>query len=145
METPEDQDPVWKLLKQTRSVEPSPFFSRNVIREVRKLDDSASGSWLSGLVALLRNPSMASGALAVFAVVLAILYALVFPKPEPIEIADTDYPYGSEVRPQPADLIEEQTSFDPASEMEAVEYLGQLMVVADPGQLSDEALGDLFF
>lgn len=35
--------------------------------------------------------------------------------------------------------------FDPASELEAVEYLGQLMAVADPGDLSDEAIEDLLF
>jgi hypothetical protein len=35
--------------------------------------------------------------------------------------------------------------FDPASELAAVEYLGQLMAVADPGQLDDEVLADLFF
>ncbi len=36
-------------------------------------------------------------------------------------------------------------AFDPASEFEEVEYRGQLMAVVDPGQLSDEALVDLFF
>lgn len=34
---------------------------------------------------------------------------------------------------------------DPASEMVAVAYLGQLMTVSDPGQLDDESLSDLFF
>ena len=32
-----------------------------------------------------------------------------------------------------------------AGEIEAVEYLGQLMAVVDPGQLSDDALADLLF
>lgn len=34
---------------------------------------------------------------------------------------------------------------DPASEMVAVAYLGQLMTVSDPGQLDEESLSDLFF
>jgi hypothetical protein len=42
-------------------------------------------------------------------------------------------------------VIAEETTFDPAKELENVEYLGQLMAVTDPAQLSDEALGDLFF
>lgn len=37
------------------------------------------------------------------------------------------------------------TDFDPAMEMSEVEYLGQLVVVNDPGQLTDQALADLLF
>jgi hypothetical protein len=43
-------------------------------------------------------------------------------------------------------LSEDQSvAFDPASEMAAIEYLGQLMAVADPGQLDDASLAELFF
>ena len=42
-------------------------------------------------------------------------------------------------------IEQEVPAFDPASELEEVEYLGQLMAVADPGMLTDEALADLFF
>jgi hypothetical protein len=46
----------------------------------------------------------------------------------------------------PLSTSEEPTeAFDPASEIANVEYLGQLMAVADPGQLDDAALADLFF
>ena len=36
MNAPEEKDPVWELLKKSPLVKASPFFSRNVVREVRK-------------------------------------------------------------------------------------------------------------
>ena len=38
----ESNDPLWDLLGQAKPVEVSPFFSRNVLREIRK-QDGASG------------------------------------------------------------------------------------------------------
>ena len=130
MKTPEDNDPVWDLLHQASEVEPSPFFSRNVVREVRKLESDLT--WADRLGSFFHSPA---GALSAVAVAVLALVVIAISRPDsstPPAVAENN----EEIAP---------TNFDPANELEAVEYLGQLMAVADPGQLSDEALGDLFF
>jgi len=131
MKNSEDKDPIWDLLNQASKREPSPFFSRNVIREVRKLESETS--WAARFASLFRSP------LAVTASVATVAIAAVA-----ISIWN---PNSSETAPPSVAEVEAPASetFDPADELEAVEYLGQLMAIADPGQLTDEALGDLFF
>ena len=126
MDNPEKKDPVWKLLSHASHVEPSPFFSRNVAREVRKLEDKRS--LMQQTLALFRMPVFATVAV----VVLVGLITFAFQTPSEDGVGTPP-------------VIAEETSFDPAEELENVEYLGQLMAVTDPAQLSDEALGDLFF
>lgn len=128
----EPNDPVWKLLGHASKVEPSPFFARNVVREARHLAEAPSG-WWSRVFALLGAHRAAwvttAGALAAVALSAPLL----------VESFRTEATV-------PLSMGEESLeAFDPASEMAAVEYLGQLMAVADPGQLDDEALADLFF
>ena len=41
----EPTDPAWELLKQAKEVEPSLFFVRNVVREVRLLQMIPAGIW----------------------------------------------------------------------------------------------------
>lgn len=131
MKTPETEDPVWELLSHASTAEPGPFFSRDVVREARK---AGSGiSFLERLQGALGPKLLVPGAVgAAVAVIVAIS----------IERDD------SSLSPAPASpgiVLESDASFDPASEMEAVEYLGELMAVADPGQLSEDAIADLFF
>ncbi len=135
MDNQEENDPVadqvWDLLKEARPPAPSPFFARNVVRKVRNLEVSAS--WGERLQHLFRSPLKISGALAAAAI---LVLGLVTLTPD----TDVTFPPVAAVDPTTP-----PTTFDPASELEAVEYLGQLMAVADPGQLTDEALRDLFF
>ncbi|MBU6180730.1 MAG: hypothetical protein KGR69_13780 [Verrucomicrobia bacterium] len=124
-------DPVWKILGNARSVEPSPFFARNVVREARSLGVARNG-WRGRLLGLIQahRSLWVTSAGAVAAVAIAL--------PALIDAVRNDSPSLS-LDDEPAE------AFDPASEMAAVEYLGQLMAVADPGQLDDDALADLFF
>lgn len=120
----DSKDPLWKLLGQARVTEPSPFFARNVLRALRG-PGSRPGFWQR----LFAHPARLAFAGAACALI-ALLSITSFhegPSGEPSLSAGTN------------------ETFDPASEMAAVEYLGQLMAVADPGQLDDAALGDLFF
>lgn len=128
MKNSEDNDPVWDLLNQASRSEPSPFFSRNVVREVRKLDSEPN--WSARLANLFRSRLAVTASIAVIAI--AAVCVSVW-NPGAVE--------------NPPVVVDSGVSevFDPANELEAVEYLGQLMAVTDPGQLSDEALGDLFF
>lgn len=128
----EPNDPVWNVLGHARKVEPSPFFARNVVRQARLHGDSRGG-WLTRLAPLLAFPRSiyATAALAVFATALVVFV-----------------PRGGDEGATGASLSvneESAEAFDPASEIANVEYLGQLMAVADPGQLDDAALADLFF
>jgi len=121
------EEPVWELIQHASKVEASSLFARNVVREVR-LDSAHDSGWLATLKTLFtpRFAMIGSMAAAAIAVALVLLF-------EP----------GSNMVPEVTFVEVEE--FDPASELEEVEYLGQLMAVVDPGQLSDEALGDLFF
>jgi hypothetical protein len=127
--TPERDDPVWKLLAHASTAEPGAFFSRNVMREVRNLEESRPGI-LGALAALFRSPVFASGA-AVAALVAIGLFFLSGENAAPVA--------------SPAIVLEADATVDPATQLEAVDYLGELMAVADPGMLTDEALADLFF
>ncbi len=130
-----EQDQVWDLLGHAGKVEPSPFFVRNVLREVRQLDRSPVGlsrlsAWAESCVRrhLILVGATASAALALF--LLPLLPRLI----------DTGGVSGaSNVSYNPSE------AFDPASEMAAIEFIGQLMAVADPGQLDDASLAELFF
>lgn len=127
MNLPEEKDEVWKLLDHASKVEPGPFFARNVVREVR-LDAARGSDWIASVKSLLTPRTAAFGGLVAAAVAVALV---VFSVPEG---SNYDEVVNSQVE-----------TFDPASEFEEVEYRGQLMAVVDPGQLSDEALVDLFF
>jgi len=127
----EPNDPVWKVLGHAKPVEPSPFFARNVVREARLLADETAGLWS-------RITSFVSIPRAVFATAGTALVALTL-----VLLS----PNGEETVNGPSLSMNEDSAeaFDPASEIANVEYLGQLMAVADPGQLDDAALADLFF
>lgn len=132
MNQEEQQDRSWELLTRAKKVEPSPFFVRNVLREVRQFEEAPSGlrAWLRGLL----TPRLALiGATACAALALVLVPLLDrAPAPDGGTAALT--------------LSDDQSeAFDPASEMAAIEYLGQLMAVADPGQLDDASLAELFF
>ena len=151
MNTPEDEtkDPVWELLKKSRPVEPGPFFSRNVIREVRQLesDPAADGifarlsDWLGKRGG--RRPVLAMiGSVAALAVA-----ALVTLRTEsPVEIPSSSspgVPVAKATAAAPQDSI--GSSYDPATEISNLDYLGELMAVTDPSLLDDNALADLLF
>ncbi len=132
MSDPEPNDPLWKLLGNASSVEPSPFFARNVVREVRRRADEPAG-WFARVRRLMEAHR------TVWVTSAGALAAVALAAPALVETVRNEVAL-------PLSLNEESTeAFDPASEMAAVEYLGQLMAVADPGQLDDEALADLFF
>lgn len=126
MDNQEQNDPVWELLKQARPVEPSPFFARNVMREVR-LRESERGS-LGDLVRSFFRNRVALGLMATAAIAVALVVLN-----RPIDKAE------------PVSGVAEASDFDPASEYAEIEYFGELVAVADPATLSDDALADLLF
>ncbi|MEM1443815.1 MAG: hypothetical protein AAGF67_15825 [Verrucomicrobiota bacterium] len=133
MNQSENNDPVWKLLENASHTEPSPYFSRRVLREVREIGESKGSPWLErffgSLSARIAVPTLVAAA--------AVTLMLIFQ-------GGNTSPQEPAVSPGLVLQIGEE-AVDPTAEMEAVEYLGQLMAVADPGQLSDDALADLFF
>lgn len=171
MNKPEDEnkdpshDAVWELLKKAPPKEASDFFSRNVIREVRKLEADRQEQGLlarcaSSFRELLSAPAAPAFALiAAIAIPAAILFAS-FPgstdsKPgtesSPVVVASNtpvetviEEPVVDSPEPAPA-LASASTEFDPAEEISNLDYLGELMAVNDPSLLDDNALADLLF
>lgn len=140
----ETGDPVWELLTKAKNVEPSPFFARNVLRELRRSEAESKGVFeglrhgLRQFAGLLRYPRLllATGTAGVVAALALTLFL------------STNSNHTDSGKSIPALLVsmdDHSNAFDPAAEMAAVEYLGQLMAVADPGQLDDSSLADLFF
>ena len=173
MNTPEEEskdprdDAVWELLKKAPPPEPGDFFSRNVIREVRKLEAERREQGLlvrctSSFRELFSAPAAPALALvAAIAIPAAILFAG-FPgssdsdskagaESAPAEVASitaeatvTEEPFADSPEPAPA-LAAASTDFDPAEEISNLDYLGELMAVNDPSLLDDNALADLLF
>lgn len=132
-----ESDPVARLLGHASRVEPSPFFARNILREIRMQPSGPIGIarlWL-------RRPHLLLG--SAFAMLIALLvaaYGLRSPTGSHGEAGDSAL---AAVTMDAAPSL--AVAFDPEDEIEAVEYLGQLMAITDPGDLSDEALANLFY
>ncbi len=58
---PLEKDPVWSLLAKARKVEVDPFFSRNVLRAVRQLEQEKACPW-AVLRSLFTLPRLATAA-----------------------------------------------------------------------------------
>jgi len=135
MDDQEQNDPVWKLLSHARKVEPAPFFARNVVRQIRQLETeplrfwNRLSQWLSGRVLIVGTAACAA---------LAVTLMVISESPRSTED-------GAGFTMTSIAEFQGPETFDPASELASIEYLGQLMAVADPGQLDDGALADLFY
>lgn len=133
METPEKDDPVWKLLDEARPVEPGAMFSRNVVREARNTPQTSA---LGGVLLQLRGffgtayrPVLAASAVA------AVVAIAVVVSTGPQDT--TSQPSFAQV-----EAVVTEESFD---YVEEVDYLGELMAVVDPSEFDDSALADLLF
>ncbi|MEO0417173.1 MAG: hypothetical protein AAF226_19730 [Verrucomicrobiota bacterium] len=141
---PEEQnDPVWNLLKENENrPEASPFFSRNVVREVRLLEDQKS----KGLFSIFSGRIALAGA-ACAAIAVAAVWTITQNQSGSTSLASADPKL--ETSPAITEVVEEtdviETADVFADELETIDYIGQLMAVADPSMLSDEAFGDIFF
>jgi hypothetical protein len=142
MNVPEDKDPAWKLLLKADRPEPSPFFARNVVREVRNLGDTSPGFSLSGLFS---TPRIAFGAAALVAVVLAIGALMTGGEHTPTitQTPSEDIPQATllDLVPEAEDLTVEEFQ----DELEMIDYMDGLLAVQDVEFLDDEALADLLF
>lgn len=136
MKNSEKNDPVWKLLGAARRVEADPFFSRNVVREVRQLQseqsEQADGAdrpgVFEGILSFFRQPALAGVAAAI--AVLVVVFISTDPGADPL-VTQT-FP---SVEAADAALTEE---------IESIGYLGELMTVSDPTELDDAALAELY-
>ena len=119
---------LWDLLGRARKTDACPMFSRNVLREIRKLDHDAS--LLELIVGWFRRPVFLIGAAA------SVLFSgMILLQNQEAKMTSTELPSAYEMK----------TGFDPAREFESIEGLGELVAVSDPALLSDEALMNLLF
>jgi len=76
----EQNDPVWNMLGEASSREPSAFFARNIVREAR-LQETATVSWGSRLAAFFTPTKLALGAAACAC---ALVASQMWPTPEAV-------------------------------------------------------------
>ncbi len=124
--TNETDDRVWDLLENASTTEPGDFFSRNVVREVRKFVAEEADRKSSGLFGWFRKPVMALAGGVAAIVMLALAFG------------------PQEVEPAGDSVAASEVEFYPTEEFEDVNYLGELMAVTNPAMLSDQAFADLF-
>lgn len=142
MNAPEEKDPVWELLKKSPPAKASAFFSRNVVREVRKMkaERRETGLFRAALLSWFRQPVYAIVAASLAAALVAIA---VLKSGAPASSSGAVAPEVAQAAP--AAVEDSLDSYDATREIGNIEYLGQLMAVADPASLDDDALADLFF
>lgn len=166
MNSPEEQDPTWKLLLKSKNQQPSPSFVRNVVREVRKLEtDRSAESPAKGLMTLLawfKRPAIALpvaiGATAALVSALIVLQpshpsssaansaslakAAIADVPNLIPAMETSivsHASSAEV------TISADSESGITEDLERINGIAALVAVADPADLDDAALANLFF
>ena len=150
----EHNDPVWELLKSAAKTGASPTFVQNTVREARLLaaDDAPSSSVLSGLLNLLRRPAFSLPLAVVAAVTIAVVV-----NTSPSQNGNTSEPLVAsnnsdnsssavvDTSPVEVPAVVETTTFSFTDQVDEIDYLGDLVVVTDPGSLNDQMLADLFY
>ena len=136
MNQPEDQDPVWDLLKQARPGRVDPEFAQNVLREVRQLGGGAGRGRADFAILLRAGAAVAAAAALVLGGFFLMRDSGSTPAPGPGQSASI-VESGSR---QGEISIEEF-----AAELDELAYLSELMEVSDTSLLADEDLAALLF
>ena len=130
----EDQDPAWDLLNQARNIDVSPAFTRNVLREARKLGPQPEPGVLSWF-------SFCWGA-AIAGAAALVIGGFLFLQSANLDGAAADSVVEEEAGPR---YEEEITIEEFTAELEELAYMSELFDVADPSLLPDEDLAALLF
>ncbi len=145
----EPNDPLWKLLGQSREVGARPHFARNVVRAARHTPQQRG--WLARLRAWWEESdgllTAARGLTAVAAVV--VLAGLVSVS---LLRQDTSVPVPAQAAvtpPAPAvpelTVVEAPLVRDVETQMESLDYLDALLAVEDTSGLSDKEIAYLLY
>ena len=135
MNTPEEQDPIWKLLLRSKLQQPGPSFVRNVVREVRKLGTEGQESGLMAVFAWFKRPVVAVPVAIGAAAVLISALTLI----QPLAPSSLDTNSIAEI---PVD--DQNPAISITEDLEMIEHMGDLVAITDPAELDDAALADLF-
>jgi hypothetical protein len=145
MEPLSPNDPLWKLLGQSRPVEPRSNFSANVMREVRNTPQE-TGWWarVSGEFSLwlasLRRPALIGA--AAFAVVALLVIVLDTPQPTSTDVAVS--PPASTLQP----LADEEMALianDSSLPFENLDHMEALVAMDDTSSLTDSEIAFLLY
>ena len=134
------QDPLYKLLGKSRSVEPRPNFTQNVLRAVRQLPVEKPGlgarisNWIS-------QPFVWTGAAALAAVVWLGLMAFPPSGGERTAKSPARQPTAQLAQTQPVLPTENEV----ASEVDGMNQLGVLLVQQDTKSMSDSDIAALLY
>ena len=149
MNTPEEQDPIWKLLLRSKSQQPGSAFVRNVVREARKLGTQGQESGMTAFFAWLKRPviaiPVAIGATAVLISTLTLIQPLApTPDANSATIANVTTATPGTSLPNVVADIDDSTS-GITEDLEMIDYIGELVAITDPTLLDDAALADLLY
>lgn len=133
--SPDGDRSLWELLGNSHETKAGPLFARNVVREVRLLEDERRGTG-SRLRWILRPAFQLAGAITLLIICGLITFGKLNTGVDPVAKVNSTEPA----------VITEDTVVDAYTrEFESIENLGELMAVSDPAALSDEALLSLLF
>ena len=136
MNQPEDQDPVWDLLKHARPGRVDPEFAQEVLREVRQLQGGAGRGRAGFGIYLRAGAAVAAAAALVLGGFFLSRDPGSTPAPEPNQSASI-----AEFGSQRGEISIEEF----AAELDELAYLSDLMEVSDTSLLPDEDLAALLF
>jgi len=159
----ENNDPVWKLLEQSRKREASSAFVRNVVREIRHLDGRASArgsvgapGWWSSFAGTPARLGWASAALAALVAGAFALHAVLRLPSDgpPAEVTlPQEFPADNAYASLALDLIPTSATSDTSApsieafvaELNDLDYLGELLAVQDTLLLADEEIARMLY
>lgn len=143
MEPLTPNDPLWKLLGQSKQVQPRPNFVQNVLREARQTPQELG--WLARVSEWWHQREGIPGGLAWAAVaVVAVSFVAVFQMSEPSQttaemaaispateavVTETDFPLTPEFE----------------TEWKSLEQMGDLLAVQDTSQFTDTEINLLLY
>ncbi len=134
-------DPLWKMLGQSRQVELRPQFVQNVVRAARQTPQDKG--WLASLKARWQEGSWAQNGLSWAAAAAIAIFGMVSMLPEgnPDSNAPVSVAQVSELDPHAADFLVPEFE----SEWQNLEQMGDLLVVNDTTVLTDQEIQMLLY
>jgi len=148
MNTPEEQDPTWRLLLKSKSQQPGPAFVRDVVREARKLGVEGQESGLAVFFAWFKKPivavPVAIGASAAVISALALIQSFA-PSQDANSTAMATVNSQTVTPSAIATPATDDTSSGITEDLQRIDYLDELVAITDPRLLDDAALADLLY
>ncbi|MEM9480073.1 MAG: hypothetical protein AAGA58_10510 [Verrucomicrobiota bacterium] len=153
MHQDEQNDPVWKLLGKSRSVEVDPFFAKKTVREARRLEENRNGldRFMATLGSFVTGPRLAAAACILAISAFAVSQLVQDSTSSAGQVADVDVPAAAPIEEVPdavivqLEALEEEPIETLDNEYQSIEFIDNLVAVQDATLLSDADIAALLF